>query len=303
MKCQACQTELLAAADPERPSREVAEHLAGCPVCQEWQRQILLIERSVSRIPAPPSRACEALVQRLLQPAGPPAAPAAYLPPALPRPRSRWRLPTLGVAGLVAAALLIACGILLGNYLARSIPPADLSPQAQAPEEAAALQKPADTRKTNKQGIVVLAPAPAAKKEPPAPASPLTARLLACDLALAEADSPGKRLEALVALADELQGETKALADAAGAEDLRTLARLYEKVIREGIVPGAGSVRAGERRAVLGPIASRLVRTRRDLRELARRSGPTSAGPLLQIAAAAEVGGRRLRDLMREGTP
>jgi hypothetical protein len=277
MQCPTCQNELLAATNPGQPSPEAAEHLAGCPACQEWQRQLLLIERNVSRIPVPTTQTKEVLLRRLVSEPVPVRQPAT-----LPLPRRSWRMPAIAVAGLVAAVILIACGIFLGNFLSRSLRPGGPAPLAKRRE-------PASTT-SRKQTTTV-------RKGPAAPApSPLLARILACDVTLAEAGTPRQRLESLASLADALQGETRAVAkEAGGAKNLPTLARLYEKVVRDGIVARAGTVPAAERPAVLMPIAERLRRTTREVREMAGRSGP-----LLQIAAVAEAGDRQLRKLMEE---
>jgi hypothetical protein len=279
MECQACQYELLAAADPGQPSAEARDHLAGCTACQEWQRQLLRIEGNVWRIPVPPTQAKEVLLRRLLAEPAPRPQPVT-----LPLRRRPWRLPAIA-AGLAAAALLLACGIWLGNFLSRSLRPGHLPPQAKGPATPPS-RKPAATDKK--------APAP----------SPLLARILALDLTLAEAATPRQRLETLAALADELQSETQAVArEPDAAKDLKALARLYEKVVRDGIVARANSVPAADRQAVLAPIADHLGRTRRQARELADRSRPDAAQPLLQIAAAAEAGDRQLHQLMQEATP
>src|SRR5207253_1093674 len=51
MNCEACQRRLLASEDPEAPAAEVRAHLAGCPACRRWQRQLLRLERHVPLLP------------------------------------------------------------------------------------------------------------------------------------------------------------------------------------------------------------------------------------------------------------
>jgi hypothetical protein len=286
MKCEACQHLLLTIARPDEPPGEAAQHLAECPACQEWHRQLLRIESNVHRIPVPHSRGRERLLQKILEVE--PSQPWPTAPATVPlRRRSRWHVTALGAAGLVAAAVLIACGIFLGNVLSRSLrPAAEPSPLAKGPLP----KTPADKHQEEKM--------PAGQ----APASPLLARLLAHDLDLAEARTPRQRVETLAALADELKEETSALAQVAGPDDLRDLARLYRKVVREGVVARAHSLPASQRRAVLEPIAERLQRTGRDFHQLARASRQ-AGDPLRQIADAATDGDSSLRNLMKEATP
>jgi hypothetical protein len=165
----------------------------------------------------------------------------------------------LRVGGAAAAAVLIACGILLGLALTRHAPPAAEAPLAE-------------------QDLLI--------------------RLVDCDVRLAETGSPGQRVETLAELADALRREGDALRRADGGEDeLREVARLYAKVVREGVVSRARALPPAERRRVLDPIADRLARAEREAREQAARHAP-AAGPLLQIAEAARDGDRQLRALM-----
>ncbi|MCI0456662.1 MAG: hypothetical protein L0Z62_06745, partial [Gemmataceae bacterium] len=185
----------------------------------------------------------------------------------------RWwrRRAVVRTASSVAAAVLIGCGVYLGVWLAQSVP---------AP-------RPAE---------------PVAKGEPPVPDQDLVARLLECDLRLAEADSPRKRVETLAELADTLHRESRALSQGDGAQELQALARLYERVIEKGVVPRAREMPAGqERLEALKPIVAQLAQAEREARQLAERLAQKSARtsePLRQIAAAAKTGDRELRGLM-----
>jgi hypothetical protein len=293
MKCRTCQHSLLMSGDPELPSREVADHLRECPTCREWQRRLLRIEGNVARIPVPPSRAKEALVRQLLEPDV-----VLPTPPAIvPLRRRPWGKIALGAGGLAAAVLLVVGGIFLGQLLSRALRPGTSPPVARAPEERS------PPRKKAPGPVLSTEPEKKPAAEPPRPAPTLMARVLACDLKLAEAKSPRQRVEILAALADELQGETRAVAGVAGTKELQELAQLYEKVVRDGVVARALRLPAAERRQVLEPITEQLSRTRRDLRMLARAERREAAEPLRLIAAAARDGDSRLRALMEEGKP
>jgi hypothetical protein len=298
MKCSACQRHLLKSENPALPAHDAAGHLAICSSCRDYHRRLLSIEGNVASIPVPRTRAKEVLLRKILEPAAPPPGPA-ILP--LTRP-SRWRKMALRAAGLAAAVALAVSGVYLGNWLSRSLQPAGPSPLARGTEktprpsarEAGAPKSTQDEKKT---------PIEKGPADPAPTVPPLMTRLMACDLKLAEADNPRQRVEALAALADELQGETRILASTAGTKDLKTLARLYERVIRDGVVVRARDLPAELRRPVLKTIADRLDRTDRDLKELALEERPESAEPLRQIAAAAQEGGIRLRVLMGKETP
>jgi hypothetical protein len=251
----------------------VRAHLAGCPACRRWQRQLLRLERHVPLLPVPPSQAKERLLGELLsqpEPA-PAAAPTPILPhpwgegreggPSVPLPRIPWwRRPlVVRISGAAAAAVLIACGILFGRALTRQEP--------------------------------VVAEAPLAEQD-------LVIRLVDCDARLAETDSPSQRVQALADVADALRRESDALRRANGGEDeLREVARLYAKVIREGLVARARTLPRDERRQVLDPIVNRLARAEREARQQAARAASASE-PLLQIADAARDGAHALREVV-----
>jgi hypothetical protein len=266
MNCDVCQRRLLATAAPEVPTREVRRHLARCPACRAFQRRLTRIEGNVPALPVPPSRGKERFLARFL-------GPREHVPNPSPHPLPReGRGPGKGVlrvAWATAAAVLIGCGVYLGIWLAESVAP--LAPPNQ----------------------------PVAKTEPELPDQDLVARLVDCDLRLAEHATPRKRVEALAELADALQRESHALSRGDGADELQALARLYGRVIEEGMVPRAREMPARERREVLAPIAARLSKAENEARQLAAKSARASA-PLLQIAAAAGAGDRKSRGLMEE---
>ena len=55
MKCKAVRHHLLASERPARPAAVVADHLAHCPACRSWQRQLARIERLVPELRVPPA--------------------------------------------------------------------------------------------------------------------------------------------------------------------------------------------------------------------------------------------------------
>jgi hypothetical protein len=272
MNCDVCQRRLLAATNPAAPSRSVRRHLAGCVACCAFQQRLLRIEHNIPALPVPPGRGKKRFLARFLGKPEPAPQPTPSITPTLPLPWWRRR-GLVRVAGSVAAAVLIGCGVYLGVWLAQSVP----------------VPRPVE---------------PVAKGEPPIPDQDLVGRLLECDLRLAEAGTPRQRVETLAELADVLHRESRAVCQGGGARELQTLARLYERVIEQGVVPRAKEMPAGkERLEALKPIVAQLAQAEREARQLAERSAQKSAptsGPLLQIAAAAKTADRQLRGLMEE---
>jgi hypothetical protein len=253
MNCEVLQRRLLKTERPTRLPAHVQAHLAECPACREWHRQLVQLEEYVGHLPVPDSEAKADLV-RLLSPR------AAVSGTAAARSWS-WRLP----AGLAAAVLLLA----VGSWL-----------------------------------LYFLHPAPQPPSTTPVAKRPLLDNLFERDLRLANAATQRERVEVLADLADDLQSETRELAlDADDVADLKTLADLYEQVVREGILARAQALPIAERREVLGPIADRLFKAGKAAEVLAQNVTSDSARPLKAIALAAGDGHRELRTMLQEDTP
>jgi hypothetical protein len=129
---------------------------------------------------------------------------------------------------------------------------------------------------------------------------PFIAKLFDRDVRLAAARTPLARLEILTDMADDLQGQTRAAARAADADDLTKLAALYERVLSDGVLIGARKLTAEQRRQALAPIADRLARIGTESDQLAEKLPDTAAAALRQIAAVSRQADDQLRTFVRE---
>ena len=136
----------------------------------------------------------------------------------------------------------------------------------------------------------------------PPPPDPFLANLFKRDLRLAVARTHQDRLEALLELAEDLHGQARAGVRAAGIEDLENLAKLFDQVVRRGMVPVAQKLPPEERRRLLDAVAERLARTGREADRLAQSAPSAPADALRQIAAAARYGDGQLRSLLHGPT-
>jgi hypothetical protein len=288
MNCQRIQTRLLYLETPDQPPPRIEAHLADCPACREWQRRLLQLERNASFLPVPASRSRDKfLAQFRSAPVHTPLPnqkratadlpailplvrpEASGLPEAAPAVLSARRAHAWGshkrwtVSAAAAAVLLVV----LAGWWALSGPDATTGPK------------------------------------PAVATNPLLSSLLGCDLRLAEAGTPRERVEALADLADGLQDEMCTLVRWAHAEDIHTLAELYDQVVRDGVVANARALPAEQRRAVLAEVVRRLARAAEDANELAERVSPTAGGPLRLVAMAAHKGDHELRELLEERIP
>ena len=257
------QCQRLLLEDQARP--EVEAHLAECMACRQWHKMLLQIESHVPLLPVPPSPRKLQLQEELIH--GPETIPFPTPAPPSRLSRNRWRKLAIGTSGLAAAGVLIACGIFLGNML---------SPPGKKTEPV--VKNASESDKT------------------------LAGKLLELDMKLAQSDSPRERVETLAKLAKNLEGESRSLAQVAGPKDLQTLAKLYTKVVEEGLVQRARKLPAAQRRQVLDPILGQLMLAKTEAEQMAQKAPPESAVPFQTIAAASRNGDLQLRKLM-EQTP
>jgi hypothetical protein len=279
MKCSVLQRQLLELERPDHPPVELLTHLARCPACRAWQRHLLQLESEVRQLPVPASTTRDDFIRRLL--VGTSAAvPGPEPVPALsPPPPERGTLPirplrtTLGRRERGVRKLALATGLAAGlllfvlGWTALLMPP-----------------RSPDTRPPGKQA---------------AAADPFLAALVKHNMRLAATAKPRERVETLAALAAELHGEMRSLAHAENStpEDLKTLAALYEKVVREGVLERAGQLPVEQRQQVLRPIADRLSREANEAEQLAAEVAADRAEVIKSMAAAARDVKQKLLDL------
>lgn len=126
------------------------------------------------------------------------------------------------------------------------------------------------------------------------PGDPILAQLLDRNLSFAKAPTVQKKVETLAALAQDLERETRALARVASAEELNTLANLYEDVVTQGLIIHAEDVE-DDRVKVLLPIADQLFESSKSMTKLAQDVPPAAGPSLKKIAAAAGKANDALR--------
>lgn len=222
MNCRDCRDQLLNVLDPSAVPPEVAAHLEECTACAQLRRRLVQIEDNATRIPAPPSQGPAALKRKLLEPASPPV-----------------RLPGLSRQMVLAwAAAGVAVCLVLGVFIvawsrrgARDEPPiADRAPSL---------------------------PPPAPSSKPPAEPPAFLARVLDCDVKLANAESPEQRLAGLSDLTGFLQEEGRS---APSPKVTRAVAAMYRETLRDTLLPLAAQLPVEQREKTLVPLVQGLAR-------------------------------------------
>ncbi len=277
MNCNALRNDLLGLEEPARPAEASARnHLVRCPACRAWHRRLVYVERTASRLPVPSSAgARDAFVRSFLvgdeAAAKPPASPrrsvALFLGSLiLDRHASPRRRTGAGVViGVAASLLLFVAGWLVWHG------------QQQDARALAVAQK--------------------------APADPLVAELARRSVAVKveEGATARQRIEAMADAAEQMRRRNKDLASGASAPEMDQWAKLYVRVVKEGILGRAGELPVAERREILEPIAVRLQEAGSEATRLLTEAGvrEQSKNALREIAVAAAEGCVLLQNLYK----
>jgi hypothetical protein len=265
MNCQAVQNKILAEPDPRRLPERIRQHVDGCAGCRAWAEQAARLEALVEELPAPAA------------PAGKKAALVGRLTrgePIITRPaaapaatRESRAVEFLRRNAAVIGGLAAAVLVALGAW--------------------------------------ALFPKNGPKPEPMAmPDDPFLRKMVERDVALARADTPARRLQVLGAMADDLAAQARGLARVASPDELRDLARWYDKVVGEALVKQAAKMHDGrtlqpseknERAETLAALARRLEETAAETDRLLGSVPPDSKPALQKIATAARDGQKRIQ--------
>lgn len=135
------------------------------------------------------------------------------------------------------------------------------------------------------------------------PRDPFLEKMVQRDVALARAGTPAQKLVALGGLADDLSAEARGLARIASPDELKDVARWFDRVVKDGLVPrakdlttDAGSTPA-ERKAQLADLAARLGHAADEVKKASGEVPPDAKPVLERIADTARFGQKKLQDL------
>jgi len=134
------------------------------------------------------------------------------------------------------------------------------------------------------------------------PKDPFLEKMVQRDVALAKATTYGQKLEALGGLADDLSAEARGLARIANPDELRDVARWFDRIVKDGMIrqaekmPG-NAMTPAERKAQLTELARKLGETADEVKK-ATGEVPPDAKPILErIADTARFGQKKLQDM------
>lgn len=273
MNCDTVRTRLLSQSNPARVPTALAAHLAGCAGCQTWHQVLVRIEAGiVATAPRVDSTAAKRqLVAKFAEarPPAPVAAPRRRVEVSAPKAR-----PGRPMVAPITPARPAAARQSAGERLARLWP---------AGLVAAALLV----------GVLVwssLRGRPDAPTVAALPPDPLLEKVVAAKVKLDAAAGPVARLAVLDSLERDLHEEATTLSKITPGTEMDSLARMYEKVVGDGIVEQARLMTADERKARLPAYNDRLAKAEQEANRMAAEAPPGSDRPLKDIARAAQKG-------------
>ena len=134
------------------------------------------------------------------------------------------------------------------------------------------------------------------------PDDPFLKKMIERDLALARAATPAERLAALSGMAGDLSAQARNLSRVASPEELRDIARWYEKVVKDGIVKQAENLPARTRTpaeeqaraAALNALTQQLNDTAAETDKLLGSVPPESKPALQKIVETARDGQKKI---------
>ncbi|MCX8139557.1 MAG: hypothetical protein N3E46_07725 [Gemmataceae bacterium] len=263
--CRQFRRAVLALSDPRFVPSRLRQHSQQCADCRVWAEQAAELESALSQLRVPPSSGGKAHLLAQLGPASG-AIPSSFC--RSPAPESQ-KAPRQGHgklrSWLMTAGALAAALVLAVLYYAGS----GSRPQREV-----------------------------ASSEAP---YPFLQQLVAHDVALARANTPGQRLQALSALADTVAQETQALARIASPEELRELVRWYDKVVERGLIQQAeewaAQMQTERERQQLLEMAGRLAATAQATENLLDTVPPHAQLVLRQLAQTAREGEHKIKRL------
>jgi hypothetical protein len=267
MNCHAIQNKILTLPDPRVIPDVLRDHVAGCAVCRVWAKEAARLEALLENLPVPPApRNKKAEMIDDLTSSNPVITRPLAFPARKPGPLERFLAENKVVIGGLAAAILVV----IGGWLM-------LRDRGNNPGPVVAQQSPTD---------------------------PFLEKMVRWDVALAKAASPRERLDILGGMADGLSGQTRSLARVATGDELRDLARWYDKVVKDGMVRQAEKIPAEtlnptereERKKQLTALAEQLGVTANQAEKMT--DVPEDTKPALQkIAKSAKEAEEKLRKL------
>ena len=266
MNCETARNRLLALPDPAAIPPALGAHLDVCPICRTWQQLLARVEVGiVATAPMPAASPARQQLIAQFRDAAPTARPVAKVPAkvmaakATPKP-----VPTVqpaaarrGIGDRLARLWpggLVAAALLVGALVWSSL------------------------RKPEQPPVAALPP------------DPFLEKVVAAKVRLDNAPDAAERLAVLDSMGQMIHEEATTLSKVTPGSEMESLARMYERVVADGMVEQARLMSADEQKAKLREYQNRLAKAEQEANRLAAEAPPEGVRPLKDMARAAEKG-------------
>jgi len=268
MTCDVARNRLLALPDPTRPTDDLLPHLAGCAACRAVQAEAVRLDALLKRLPVPSSEERKQAFMNRLDTEGPiirtrPVVPSTLADSGAFKPVVKW-LKRIDWR-YVGGGVAAAVAIGLGIWF--------LVPR---------------------NGGVT-------KADPP-PRSERLERMVKYTTDLAKARTPQERLGVYGNWSADLQGEAGDVFKVAERDEMISLARNFEEMVNDGVVPQARQIKPGDmppdaRSQALNDAMKKLGDAQTEASRLAAEAPPNARDALQRIATTAQEGRRTLGEI------
>ena len=253
LPCAVCQNRLLALPEGAALPADLRSHLADCARCAPYRARLGQLNDELRAVPVPPADERKFAFLESLTAVGPVIRTMPTVPARDGSLRDLLKRIRWQPVGGLAAAVAVGVGL-----------------WATVPGKRAAVAEVVPPKHELLQNVVKL------------------------DAELAKLKTPSERIPKLAEMAEALHTETEAVYRAARRNDeMRSLAKMYRAVIREGIVEQAKQYRqfeAVERKRVLTEVAVKLAASAARTNDLTRTAPKDAKDSLDDMYQAAESG-------------
>jgi hypothetical protein len=134
------------------------------------------------------------------------------------------------------------------------------------------------------------------------PEHPFLKKISQRNVALARTESPREKFQTLAGLTEDLSAEAVALARVASPDDLKDIARWFDRVVKDGMVRQAErmpehAMPAAERQAEFAALARKLGETAAQTETATAEVAPEARAALERIRDSARFGQRKMSEL------
>jgi hypothetical protein len=277
MNCASARNRILALADPAVLPQPLLAHVDGCSACRAWHRVVIQVESAVAAvaIPASDGNTKRQLLAKFQAPSPRAVKPkkstakSPIIKTPLPvktsaRPANNARQPLGERLARLWPAGLVAAAILVG-----------------------AISWSIYGGKSKENPVVAAGPDPMLKE------------VVAAKVKLDTAPNAAARVDVLAKLADTIHEEARTLSKVTPGNEMTSLAKMYDQVIRDGLVPQARALSGEERRAKLPAYAERFAKAEQEANLRAADAPVGSQQPLYDIAETARTARFELTKLIQ----